>query len=84
MTHIVLFAIVGAVIATVVAGGLAGMMDMDADATTLGSAAVLGAGACGAVAYTMGGAAADVVPAAIMTAIGGGGAPDMKVGLPNF
>jgi hypothetical protein len=82
MSHIVLFAIVGAVIATVVAGGLAGMMDMDAGAGALGGAAVLGASGAGAVAYVMGGAAADVVPAAIMTAIGG--APDMKVGLPNF
>jgi hypothetical protein len=80
MSHIVLFAIVGAIVATVVAGGLAGMMDMDAGTTVLGSAAVLGAGAAGGVASFMGGAA---VPAVIMSAIGGG-SPDMKVGLPNF
>jgi hypothetical protein len=82
MYNILLFAVLGAVLAVVATGGLAGMVDQDASALMLGGSAVLGAGGAAAVASFMGGSVDSVVPKSIMSAISS--APDMKVGLPNF
>ncbi len=81
MYNILLFAVLGAVLAVVATGGLAGMVDQDATPMMLSGSAVLGAGGAAAVASFMSGDV-NVVPKSIMSAMSN--APDMKVGLPNF
>lgn len=82
MYNILIFAVVGAILAVIATGGLAGMADQDATPLMLGGSAVMGGGAAAAVAHFMGGDVDSVVPKSIMSAISN--VPDMKVGLPNF
>jgi len=82
MYNILIFAVVGAILAVIATGGLAGMVDQDATPLMLGGSATLGAVMAAGVSSYIGGGNVDVVPKALMSAISS--APDMKVGLPNF
>lgn len=91
LQSIVIFAILGALIAAIVAGGMVSMMDEDATTTTLGGGAVVGGVLGAATAYLQGSNVNDLVPESIKQAIGGGNGGfdsgssyDMKVGLPSF
>jgi hypothetical protein len=83
-----IFAMLGAVILFVVTGGLSAMMDTEADATTLGGGAalgaLLGAGAGWLNSEEGSSAAESVLPAAVTSLMKGGGEAEMKVGLPAF
>lgn len=85
--QIVIFALVGAVIVFIVTGGLAAMMDQDADSTVLGGGAALGAALGAGVGWvSAGGKAVEAVLPAALTSVmkGGSGESELKVGLPAF
>lgn len=89
LQSIVIFAILGALIAAIVAGGMVSMMDEDATTTTLGGGAVVGGVLGAATAYLNGSNVNELVPDSIKQVIGGstsdaGSGYDMKVGLPSF
>jgi len=81
--QIVIFAVLGAIVLFIVAGGLASMMDQEPDASVLGGGAAVGA-ALGAAAGWLSGSKGVGLPAALASVIQTGGGDEMKVGLPAF
>lgn len=87
MSHILIYAIVGAICVAIVTGGFLSMSDAEPSSTQVGTGAIAGAGLGAAAAYYLG----DAVPgvASVLTSMTGGGGldtgfPEMKVGLPSF
>jgi hypothetical protein len=90
LSNIAIFALIGALVAAIVAGGVLSMMDEDATTTSLGGGAVVGGLLGAATAYLQGTEVKELVPDSIKHVMSGGGLggsssyPDMKVGLPAF
>ena len=84
--QIVIFALVGALVLFVVAGGMSAMMDQDADSSVLGGAGALGAALGAGVGWIAGGGkeVEAVLPAALSSVMKGGAHDELKVGLPAF
>jgi hypothetical protein len=84
--QILIFAFLGAVVLTVVAGGLWSMMDLEPSTEILSTSAFIG-GSVGSVAAYLTDAkipATSVLLEHVPAMIGGGSTADMKVGLPDF
>lgn len=83
---ILIFALIGAVVMLVVAGGMSSMMDEDASPVTLAGGASVGAAMGAAFAHFSSDATADALemPKQFMEVLGASAGPAMKVGLPNF
>jgi hypothetical protein len=79
--NIAIFAIIGAICMIVVTGGFLSMTDNEPSAVSLSTGAIAGGALGSAVSYF---SALPTVIEAIDNMKGGGGGPDMKVGLPNF
>jgi membrane protein DedA with SNARE-associated domain len=77
-SSIALFAIIGAILMIVVAGGITSMMDEDVTPAVMATGATAG-GAIGAALSYFGGGDTKTILSAI-----GATSPDMKVGLPTF
>jgi hypothetical protein len=88
LSNIAIFALIGALVAAIVAGGVLSMMDEDATTTSLGGGAAVGGLLGAAIAYLQDSKVDELVPDSIKQVISGGGSssgyPDMKVGLPAF
>lgn len=84
--QIVIFALVGALVLFVIAGGISAMMDQDADSSVLGSAGALGAALGAGAGWIAGGGKEmeSVFPAALTSVMKGGAPDELKVGLPAF
>ena len=84
MSHILIYAIVGAICVAIVTGGFLSMSDAEPSTSQIGTGAIAGAGLGAAAAYYIPGAAS-----VLSSMTGGGDAsasafPEMKVGLPAF
>ena len=84
--QILIFAVLGAIVLVVVVGGSAAMADADADAGSLvaGGAVGAGLGATAAWLTSVPGGTAASVSELVESVMKGGGAPEMRVGLPSF
>jgi hypothetical protein len=87
MSHILIYAIVGAICVAIMTGGFLSMSDAEPSSSQIGTGAVAGAGLGAAAAYYLGDAAPGV--ASVLSSMSGGGSatsafPEMKVGLPAF
>ena len=82
--QILIFAFLGAVALTVVAGGLWSMMDMEPSTEILSTSAFIGGSVGSAIAYLTDAKIPSTV--ALLEHVPGmtGGSVDMKVGLPSF
>jgi hypothetical protein len=83
MKNILIFALVGAVCMIVITGGYLSMSDIEPNTEKLAIGAALGGAIGSAVSYFTGAEMPEPTKI-IETVIGGGGGPDMKVGLPTF
>ncbi len=83
MQNILIFALIGAVCFMVIAGGVTSMF-LDIEPTS--GHLVAGAAAGGVIGTALSYVSGAEVPgaAAVLSAVTGGTAPDMKVGLPTF
>lgn len=86
MSHILIYAIVGAICVAIMTGGFLSMSDAEPSSSQIGTGAIAGAGLGAAAAYYLGEAAPGVE--AVLSSMTGGGSssafPEMKVGLPAF